>query len=395
MIKVWTIIAPLAITLIMALACNAQPGLISPRPAHGQRVFVSKGCIKCHSVFGFGGKIGSDLGRSLSHKNTLDMVAAMWNHSTEMSQAMVRGQTIPQLDPDEMASLLSFFYYLNFFGEPGEASRGAMIFKEKGCASCHNPQHPGPGPDLQEKPSGLSTLALAQQMWNHAGNMVLLMNSYGIRPVPFKANEMADLSAYLRGQSKMTSLPGGLSSTGNVNRGRRLIQSIGCLNCHSINGKGKKKGSNLAHLRLNRSAADIAGAMWNHAAKILTSANGRTAPFPSLQGNDLADILAFLFFLDFRAEPGNAERGEHIFMNKNCDKCHSMQLQSRRIGPNLATARNLDDMILISSAMWNHDLKMQQAMRKQNIPFPRFNGQELKDLLTFIQSIRNQELEED
>ena len=59
------IIAAGVILLWLAAAAFAQP-LFSPAqdPTAGARVFGAKGCSKCHSIEGLGGKIGPDLART-------------------------------------------------------------------------------------------------------------------------------------------------------------------------------------------------------------------------------------------------------------------------------------------------------------------------------------------
>lgn len=382
----WVLFAPLF----------AQEIQVKRRPLLGQQLFVSRGCVKCHAIFGNGGRVGSDLGRTQSDKKTLDIIASMWNHSSEMNQAMVRGESIPQLDPEEMSALLSFFYYLKFFGQPGDPDRGATIFLEKKCSTCHViGEGYGVGPNLSQTLSSFSPLSLGQKMWNHGWRMIDEMRNRRI-PIPvFKENEMSDLISFLKSVSTVQNIKMESIFPGDADRGATLVKAKNCIRCHRINGRGGTIGPDFDQLDFSRSAAEIAAMMWNHAPNMWRKMREQRIDIPEFSGNDLADLLAYLYFLDFRVLPGDVKLGQAVFQQKQCNKCHSLQFQAKRIGPNLLAVKGLDDMITISSAMWNHNIKMQEEMRRQQIPFPRFTGEDLKNLLTFIQSVRKQELQEE
>src|SRR5262249_58898228 len=56
----------------------AQPASSpSQDPLAGSRVFGAKGCVKCHSVNGVGGKIGPDLANSTRPQSFFDLATAM------------------------------------------------------------------------------------------------------------------------------------------------------------------------------------------------------------------------------------------------------------------------------------------------------------------------------
>ncbi len=365
-------------------------------PLGGQKLFHSKGCIRCHAVYGFGGKIGSDLGRALAKKGAVDIVAAMWNHSNEMVQASERGRSIPQLEPTEMAAILSFIYYLDYFGTPGSVDNGARIYQTKGCVNCHSPAKSKKisAPDLLAKPFA-SPLQLGQAMWNHSGRMLANIRSQGTQIPTFSGGEMMDLFAFLREGNSTRNLEALAAVPGDYHKGKRLIKEKQCLRCHSVSGRGGTLAPDFSQINFHRSAVEIMSMMWNHTPGMWRKMEKNSIPLPNLAGTDLADIMAYLYFLGFRTPTGDPKEGEILFQEKQCNKCHSLQLTERRIGPNLATVRGLDEMINISSAMWNHNINMLEQMKLQNIPFPRFNGEELKDLLTFILSVREKELEEE
>jgi cytochrome c2 len=48
---------------------------------NGRKIFADKGCIKCHAIFGKGGKEAPDLGKAVSRANVTSLITQMWNHT--------------------------------------------------------------------------------------------------------------------------------------------------------------------------------------------------------------------------------------------------------------------------------------------------------------------------
>lgn len=96
-----------------------QAGDLSDNPLKGRTVFVDKGCVKCHSVWGVGGKLGPDLSRAGMGRSFLQISGMLWSHSPRMIELMEqRGVARPTFTQDEMGKLVSYLYYLNYFNEP-------------------------------------------------------------------------------------------------------------------------------------------------------------------------------------------------------------------------------------------------------------------------------------
>ncbi|MBF8254439.1 MAG: cytochrome c, class I, partial [Deltaproteobacteria bacterium] len=141
-------LALLALAFVISFAgqdaslLGAEPSasyLLPGNPLDGSRLFSEKGCLGCHSVYGVGGVAGPELGQGILKRPLLDIAGVMWNHSPGMVHLFQEMRTaLPQFKPAEMASLLSFLYYLGSLDPPGDAAAGARLFREKQCQTCHS-----------------------------------------------------------------------------------------------------------------------------------------------------------------------------------------------------------------------------------------------------------------
>ena len=97
-----------------ALALQSEKDLLSGNPIRGRELFVSKGCLECHSIRGVGGTVGPDLGLKVFNKSVYEIGGILWNHSPFMAQKMAQmGIRRPEFDASERLDLSSFLYFLN------------------------------------------------------------------------------------------------------------------------------------------------------------------------------------------------------------------------------------------------------------------------------------------
>jgi mono/diheme cytochrome c family protein len=167
-----------------------------PDPARGGAVFRVKGCVTCHPR---GGGEGPDLGRAAVARSVAEVSGTLWNHSYAMNDRMhARSLHFPIFEGTQMADLISYLYFLGFFAEAGDASRGATVFRERGCARCHEEGAAEEVVNLSKSEAATDPVALSAAMWNHAPDMHELMADRSIAWPKFEAGDMADLAAYLR-----------------------------------------------------------------------------------------------------------------------------------------------------------------------------------------------------
>ena len=126
----------------------------------------------------------------------------LWNHSYAMHDQMRRERrTFPLFLEHELADVISYLYFISYRGRPGDPSRGASVFREKGCSVCHQ-TGAGQAPDLTELHAGDDSIGLSAAMWNHAPEMHEVMAEYGVPWPKFEEGEMEDLVAFLQASAR-------------------------------------------------------------------------------------------------------------------------------------------------------------------------------------------------
>ncbi|MBI2834570.1 MAG: cytochrome c, partial [Acidobacteria bacterium] len=165
---------------------------------------------------------------------------------------------------------------------------------------------------------------------------------------------------------------------------RDLFADKSCNSCHAIAGKGGKGGPDLGTRprELVRSVSEIAGLMWNHSQGMTAEFQRRRIARVTFSGQEMADIIAYLYFVNYANVRGFPSRGAQLFVEK-CSTCHTIS-GGRRVGPDLATAPRLDEPIAIITAMWNHAPTMEQELRSRGLPWPRFQLGETADLAAYL-----------
>jgi mono/diheme cytochrome c family protein len=370
---------------------SAQP-LFGPTqdPLAGSRVFGAKGCSKCHAANGVGGKVGPDLGRISRFRSFYDLAAAMWNHLPQMGKQMRDlGIIRPHLSTREAGDLIAFLYTLDYFDRPGDKKLGRQLFIKKRCVSCHQAGGVGGvvGPNLDKLAQYGSPILVASAMWNHGPAMADAMQAAGMKRPTFSGSELGDLLSYLNALSPQRRAGPIYVLPGRPDDGQRLFQVKRCIECHSIRGRGGKGGGELAARRLKVSLTQFAAAMWNKAPSMLREMKRKNVPLPSLSAEEVADIVAYLYSVQYFAGPGDSRKGRKLARLRGCLKCHSVDGKGGKAGPDFQEVRGLDQPVAIISAMWNHAGTMERKMEQQSLTWPALSGEELGNLVAFIEKV--------
>jgi mono/diheme cytochrome c family protein len=316
------------------------------------------------------------------------IAGSLWSHSPKMIELMKqRGVPRPTFTTEEMSDFISYLYYLNYFGEPGDAVAGRTLYFERGCASCHSVGGIGgrvarPLDDYQKY---ASPLFVAQAMWNHGPRMLAKMKALGIKQPIFQGKDMADLLAFIRGQARLGNISESFMLPGDAASGQRLFAQKSCIRCHSINGRGGRIGPDMTGKDFYRSVTEIAGAMWNHGPQMWRQMQQAGVAHPMFSGNQIADVIAYLYFVRYADKPGDPVIGRRLFEQKGCGECHSPG-QGEKIGPDLSSSPSYASPLNLTTAMWNHAETMEKVTQERGLPWPTFEGDEMRDLVGYIKS---------
>ena len=370
---------------VRAQAAGPFPG----EPTTGRRLFLERGCVRCHSIWGNGGTLGPDFAVIGAGRSMQQLAGLFWNHTPRMIETVRRrGFQWPSFTEVELANLISYVYYVKLFDEPGDPELGERWFREKRCVECHSVGGTGGqnGPALDRYASYIAPIMLAQGMWNHGPAMQAKQSARGV-PIPtFVGREMADIQAYLRRRSTARDRQVVFLQPPHPGNGRRLFETKGCVRCHGPDGRGTEYGPDLRTATLRLRVSEIAGVLWNHSFRMSAAMQARGFAFPQFQGTEMADVIAFLYYLRFNETGGNVRAGEAVFVQKGCSNCHARDGRPS-IGPDLSRSQATRTPLGLATAMWNHAPAMYDRVQVQKIEWPRFEYDEMRDLADYLRGL--------
>jgi cytochrome c2 len=365
-------------------AAHAQADGIPGDPIAGRRIFVERGCDRCHAIWGNGGTLGPDFALVGAGRSLQQLAGMFWNHTPRMIQTVqVRGFQWPTFTEDELAHIISYIYYVKLFDEPGDPVLGERWYREKRCIECHAIAGEGgrSGVPLDDYARYIAPIVLAAGMWNNGPAMQAQQTAQGV-PIPtFIGREMADIQAFIRNRSSLQGRDVTLLQPPDPNTGRELFLAKGCSNCHGPGGGGTRFGPDLRSATQRLRVSEIAGTLWNHSSQMAADMRARGIAFPQFQGNEMADVIAFLYYLRFYDTGGDADAGEEVFVQKGCASCHAA---GSGIGPDLSESDAILAPLQLATAMWNHAPAMYTVIELQQVDWPRFEGAEMRDLAVYL-----------
>jgi mono/diheme cytochrome c family protein len=342
--------------------------------ARGAQLFQSQQCVTCHSVNGKGGSAAPDLGRRIDRDYTpTAMASLMWNHAPDMWTAMqAKGTARPSLTPEQSADLFAYFVSEHYFEAPGDAARGKRDFTAKHCAECHGvtSSNFAGAPPVAKWESLADPGLLADQMWNHGPRMREAFAQKKLAWSQLTGQELGDILVYLQNlpETKDVGRTYRMAPTGPV--GADLFTAKGCAGCHT--------GANALESKLrNQSLTDIAADMWNHQPSMKN-------PPPTLTPDEMRRVLGYIWEREYFQGNGDAARGKKVFAEKACASCHG---QPSSGAPSLAKGKDAYSDVSMVSALWQHGPTMLQNMKQKSIAWPRFDGQQMADLIAYLNSL--------
>lgn len=373
------------IILLCADLC-AQEIKLPQNPLKGQIIFEEKGCVECHAIGGYGGSEGPDLSQELYFGSVLELAAIIWNHTPQMNRKFRQlRMDRPQLTEDEMLDLFGFLYYLRYLGEPGGVAKGKKLLEAKGCITCHKVAGQGGdvGPDFEKVQDYASPLYIVQAMWNHGPQMQEQIKKSGMKPPVLTGRDITDITAYIR-KATMGSMEVRMSP-GEPTKGREIFKNKNCSNCHLVEGKAKRVGPNLSKIELKKGVTEIASSMWNHGPVMMVYMKKESIDWPRFEGNEMADLIAYLYFLGFEDKPGDPPRGESVFRSNDCANCHTTGGGGK--APDLTTVKRFESPIQMIQLMWNHAAEMEDLFIAQNREWPILETKDMRDIYSYLRKV--------
>jgi cytochrome c2 len=260
---------------------------------------------------------------------------------------------------------------------------GGQLFQAKGCPRCHSIYGVGggAGPDLGQGILKRSLLDIAGEMWNHSPGMAhVFQEQRAVRPT-FKPAEMESLLSFLY-------YLGSMDPPGDPALGARVFSEKRCQGCHALGGKGGTQGPALDKYAQYASPIYLTAALWNHGKTMSAVMEQLHVPRPVFEKNDIPNLLAYIRTVGREPgrvyiAPGNLQRGEKLFSEKQCVRCHSGKRDGGPVGPNLR-ATMIGSLMTIAGAMWNHAPKMWGAMNTRGINVPSVTPGEMSDLMSYV-----------
>jgi len=231
--------------------------------ARGRELFVSKGCVTCHSVNGVGGEDAASLDAHEMEPfmNLFDLTAKMWTMAPVMIPAQENelGDQI-QLKGDELANIIAF---LHDDVEQANLTLESLSHDQREKMEEMAGVHDGGGESESENGEGADPASVVSESPHQ----------------PTGASTTRLLMPQLSGE-----------------RGRLLFVSKGCVTCHSINGVGGDFGPALdaSGEAPFVSLFDVPARMWSKAPVMIPAQEDQLGEQIELTGNEMADLVAFL-----------------------------------------------------------------------------------------------------
>lgn len=174
------------------------------------------------------------------------------------------------------------------------------------------------------------------------------------------------------------------ATIGDPARGQLLFVSKGCVECHAVRGAGGRIGPDLGRSSVKGSFYEIVAAMWNHNGTMNEKMKELRLVRPHFEGTELSDLVAFLYFLNYFDEPGDAKSGKSLFAEKHCIECHAIGKEGGHTGPRLDAFERGTPPLQIAQDLWNHGPVMISMMRARDLEVPTFQGNEIVDLFSYL-----------
>lgn len=173
---------------------------------------------------------------------------------------------------------------------------------------------------------------------------------------------------------------------GDAERGQAVFAARQCVRCHAPRGQ-PSVGPVVEELRRPQGAYELAGRFWNHAPAMFTTVMREGIAWPEISPAEMVDLMAYLRADPSRDPAPDLAQGHILLVGKGCLKCHRYRGEGGRIAEELTRAHpGYESPVTWAAAVWKHAPRMAEEARRMGVPYPRFTGEEMGNLVGLLRS---------
>ncbi len=169
-------------------------------------------------------------------------------------------------------------------------------------------------------------------------------------------------------------------------KGRELLSSKRCTDCHGVWGHGGTLGPDLSSVVSSRSWLDLVGDFWNHTPTMIDAMSASGHPWPAIDDQDMANLLSYLYYLRLFEEPGSITRGSVSYTHFRCGDCHTLGRKGGGTAGPLDRFSAYPSSIMLAQAMWNAGPVMQKRQLARGTDIPWFAATDMADVQAYIRA---------
>jgi mono/diheme cytochrome c family protein len=319
-----------------ALTHNDSPALNrSAELARGRELFIEHRCAKCHETD------SSELLDAPSFENIGDHRKTDWLARWILDPKALRPNArMPKMlrDTADAAAIAAFLATLKssqsdpaIANHKSQIANSSPLFERLHCNACHELSAEAAAPKISLHAVGqkFTTNALVAFLLNPSARF----ESIRMPDLKLTPAEATELAAHLLGQHSTT--PTLHHSNTDIEKGKHLVQTTGCLNCHTLKLENKfsaPKAAALVSPRKSGSAGIPAGASFNWTRGCLEHSNPpslhhSTTPIPNFAfaPEERSALQAFGQISNLKSQISNSFPLEFALRQTrvlNCNGCH-------------------------------------------------------------------------